>query len=135
MAFTAFVAFIRHLGCPLSVAFRVFCNVYGALGWDPCGIGVGRLWCFSAFVVFRLVFLFIFCGVALFVAFMGHWGGAPCGVHSVCRFMRRLGCSLFVAFRAFVTFIGHWGGTLVAFTVLYCVWSVGVGRLWLPQHL
>ena len=40
----------------------VACSVYGALGWDPCGvysvsrfllgIGVGHLWRFSPFVAF-----------------------------------------------------------------------------------
>ena len=88
-------------GCRLVFLFHlfIFCvawrgvagSVYGALGWDPCsvysvssfllGIGVGRLWRFSAFVAFMrhagwsvyFIYLFIFlCGVALRVAFMGH---------------------------------------------------------------
>ena len=60
------------------VAWRgVACSVYGALGWDPCsvlvvfvlGIGVGRLWRFSAFVAFMrhagwsvyFIYLFFLC--------------------------------------------------------------------------
>ena len=69
-------------GCRLVFLFYLFiyflcevaCSVYGALGWDPCGvysvsrfllgIGVGRLWRFSAFEACRLVcllYLFIYC--------------------------------------------------------------------------
>ena len=96
----------------------------------------------------RLVFLFylllyFLCGVALCVAFVGHWGGTlvaftvlvgfywalgwgPCGVHSICSVYEacRLVCLLYlfifcvvwrgVALR--VEFMGHWGGALVVYT-------------------
>ena len=111
-----------------------------ALGWDPCGvysvsgfllgIGVGRLWRFSAFVVFLrhagwsvyFIYLFIYLfivwrGMAWRVAFMGRSGGALVAFTAFGAFLRRLGWSPFVAFRVFVTFMGHWGGTLMAFTV------------------
>ena len=96
-------------------------SIYGALGWDSCGvyrvsrfllgIGVGRLWRFSAFVAFMrhagwsvyFIYLFIFfllCGVAwrgvaFRVAFMGHWGGALVASTAFVAFMRRLGWSPF----------------------------------------
>ena len=61
--------------------------------------------------------------MALRVAFMGHWGGA---LVAFAAFVRRFGCSVFVAFRVFVTFMGHWGGTLVAFTAfVLCMWCYG----------
>ena len=66
--FSAFVVYMRDAGWSfyfiyLYIFLRgVACSVYGALGWDPCGvysvsrfllgIGVGRLWRFSAFVAF-----------------------------------------------------------------------------------
>ena len=77
------------------------------------GIGVGRLWRFSAFVAFMrhagwsvyfiyLFFFFLLCGVAwrgvawrgvaFRVAFMGHWGRA---LEAFVAFMRRLGWSPF----------------------------------------
>ena len=49
VAFTAFVAFIRRLGCPLFVAFRVFVTFMGHWG--------GTLVAFTVLVVFT-----------------GHWG-------------------------------------------------------------
>ena len=93
-------------------------SVYGALGWDPygvysvsrflLGIGVGRLWRFSAFVAFMrhagwsvyFIYLFIYLfivwrGVAFRVAFMGHWGGALVASTAFVAFMRRLGWSPF----------------------------------------
>ena len=113
-------------GCRLVFLFYLFiyflrgvaCNVYGALGWDPCGvysvsrfllgIGVGRLWRFSAFVAFMrhagwsvyFIYLFIYCmawrGVALRVAFMGHWGGALVAFTAFGAFMRRFGLVAFL---------------------------------------
>ena len=87
--FILFVYFILFFFL-CGVAF----SVYGALGWDPygvysvsrflLGIGVGRLWRFSAFVAFMrhagwsvyFIYLFIYFivwrGVAFRVAFMGH---------------------------------------------------------------
>ena len=64
MAFTAFVAFLRRLGwsfCFLSffffVAWRgIACSVYGALGWDPCGIH-------SVYSVYEAFGLVVFCGI------------------------------------------------------------------------
>ena len=112
--FILFVYFILFFWC--GVAF----SVYGALGWDPygvysvsrflLGIGVGRLWRFSAFVAFMRhagwsVYLFIYLfivwrgvawrGVAFRVAFMGHWGGALVASTAFVAFMRRLGWSPF----------------------------------------
>ena len=92
------------------------------------GIGVGRLWHFSAFVAFMRhagwsVYLFInfLCGVAwrgVACSVYGALGWGPCGIHSVCNVYEAFGLvAFFVAFRVFVTFMGHWGGTLVAFTV------------------
>ena len=105
--FILFVYFILFFWC--GVAF----SVYGALGWDPygvysvsrflLGIGVGRLWRFSAFVAFMrhagwsvyFIYLFIYCDVALRVAFIGHWGGALVAFTAFVAFMRRLGWSPF----------------------------------------
>ena len=44
-----------------------------------------------------LLYLFIFflCGLALRVAFMGHWGGALVAFTAFVAFMRRLGGSPF----------------------------------------
>ena len=66
------------------------------------GIGVGRLWRFSAFVAFMrhagwsvyfiYLFIYLLCGVALRVAFMGHWGE---DLVAFGAFMRRLGWSPF----------------------------------------
>ena len=145
-------------GCRLVFLFYLFiyflrgvaCNVYGALGWDPCGvysvsrfllgIGVGRLWRFcsicSVYEACRLVcllYLFIYllygvawCGVACSV--YGTLGWGPCGVHSVWSVYEAFWAGhLFVPFRVFVMFMGHWGGTLVAFTVLVgFYWALGL---------
>ena len=80
-------------GCTLVFLFYSFIylflrgvafSIYGALGWDSCGvyrvsrfllgIGVGRLWRFSAFVAFMrhagwsvyfiCLFIYLLCGVA-----------------------------------------------------------------------
>ena len=59
MAFTAFVAFIRRLGCPLFVAFRVFVTFMGHWG--------GTLVAFTVLVVFT-----------------GHWGWTFMVFFSVC---------------------------------------------------
>ena len=77
---------------------------------------VCRLVCLLFIYLFIYLFI-VWRGVALRVAFMGHWGGALVAFTVFVAFMRRLGWSPFVAFRVFVTFMGHWGGTLVAFTV------------------
>ena len=117
-------------GCTLVFLFYSFIylflrgvafSIYGALGWDSCGvyrvsrfllgIGVGRLWRFSAFMrhagwsvyfIYLFIYLFIFffyCvawrGVAFRVAFMGHWGGALVASTAFVAFMRRLGWSPF----------------------------------------
>ena len=89
--FSAFVVFMRdarrsfyfiHLFIYLcGVAF----SIYGALGWDSCGvyrvsrfllgIGVGRLWRFSAFVAFMrhagwsVYFIYLF--IYLFIVWRG----------------------------------------------------------------
>ena len=96
------VAFMGHWGGTL-VAFTV-------LVVFVLGIGVGRLWRFSAFVAFMrhagwsvyFIYLFIYffyCvawrGVAFRVAFMGHWGGALVASTAFVAFMRRLGWSPF----------------------------------------
>ena len=110
--FILFVYFILFFWC--GVAF----SVYGALGWDPygvysvsrflLGIGVGRLWRFSAFVAFMrhagwsvyfiyfFLFFFLLCGVAwrgvaFRVAFMGHWGGALVAFTAFVASIRRSG--------------------------------------------
>ena len=124
--FSAFVVYMRDAGWSfyfiyLYIFLRgVACSVYGALGWDPCGvysvsrfllgIGVGRLWRFSAFVAFIrhagwsvyciYLFIYLLCGVAwrgvaLRVAFMGHWGGALVAFTAFVAFIRRLGWSPF----------------------------------------
>ena len=106
-------------GCRLVFLFYLFiyflcevaCSVYGALGWDPCGvysvsrfllgIGVGRLWRFSAFEGCRLVcllYLFIYCvawrGVECSV--YGALGWGTCGVHSVCSVYEAFGLVAFL---------------------------------------
>ena len=113
-------------GCTLVFLFSSFIylflrgvafSIYGTLGWDPygvysvsrflLGIGVGRLWRFSAFVAFMRhtgwsVYLFIYCvawrGVAFRVAFMGHWGGTLVAFTAFAAFIRRLGWSFYVHF-------------------------------------
>ena len=60
----------------------VACSVYGALGWDPCGV---QNVC-SFYEAFGLALLVAF---RVFVAFMGHCGG------------------ILVAFTALVVFMGH----------------------------
>ena len=68
--------------------------------------------------LFTSFIYFFVCGVALRVAFMGHWGGALVAFTAFVAFMKRLGWSpFFAAFIVFLTFMGHWSGTLVAFTV------------------
>ena len=42
-----------------------------------------------------LLYLFIYCDVALRVAFIGHWGGALVAFTAFVAFMRRLGWSPF----------------------------------------
>ena len=88
------VAFMGHWGGTL-VAFTVLVGFYWALGLDVCGA-------FAAFVAFMrhagwsvyFIYLFIYCmawrGVALRVAFMGHWGGALVAFTAFGAFMRRL---------------------------------------------
>ena len=97
------IAFMGHWGGTL-VAFTVLVIFL-------LGIGVGRLWRFSAFVAFMrhagwsvyfiylFIYLFFYCvawrGVAFRVAFMGHWGGALVASTAFVAFMRRLGWSPF----------------------------------------
>ena len=89
------VSFMGHWGGTL-VAFTVSVRFL-------LGIGVGRLWRFSAFVAFMrhagwsvyFIYLFIYCDVALRVAFIGHWGGALVAFTAFVAFMRRLGWSPF----------------------------------------
>ena len=122
--FSAFIVFMRDAGWSFyfiylffvwrGVALRgIACSVYGALGWDPCGIysvssfllgiEVGRLWRFSGSVAFMRhagwtgYFIYFFRGggrVALRVAFMGHWCGVL--VHSVCSVYEALGLVAFL---------------------------------------
>ena len=119
-------------------------SIYGALGWDSCGvyrvsrfllgIGVGRLWRFSAFVAFMRhagwsVYLFIYCvawrGVSCSV--YGALGWDPCGVHSICSVYQAFGLVILCPFRVFAAVRGLWGGTLVAFTVLVVFsWAMGL---------
>ena len=65
----------------------VACSVHGALGWNPCGvysvsrfllgIGVGRLWRFSAFVAFMrhagwsVYFIYLFIYFFFFIVWRG----------------------------------------------------------------
>ena len=138
-------------GCTLVFLFYSFIylflrgvafSIYGALGWDSCGvyrasrfllgIGVGRLRRFSAFVAFMrhagwsvyfiylFIYLFIYCvawrGVAFRVAFMGHWGGT------------------LVAFTAFAAFIRLLGWSFYAhFEWLQQLGGIGAGPLWRLQ--
>ena len=90
------------------------------------GIGVGRLWRFSAFVAFMrhagwsVYFICLFFCVWRCVAcsVYGALGWGACGVHSVCSVYEAFGLVVFfAAFIVFLTFMGHWSGTLVAFTV------------------
>ena len=161
--FSAFVVYLRDAGWSfyfiylllLLFLFIIFilrgvaCSVYGALGWDPCGvysvsrfllgIGVGHLWRFSAFVAFMrhagwsVYFIYLFIvwrgvawrGVACSVYGALVWG--PCGVHSVWSVYEAFGLVIFCPFRVFAAFTGHWGGTLVAFTVLVVFyWALGL---------
>ena len=115
--FILFVYFILFFWC--GVAF----SVYGALVWDPygvysvsrflLGIGVGRLWRFSAFVAFMrhagwsvyfiylfiYLFIFLLCGVAwrgVSCSVYGALGWGPCGVHSVCSVYEAFGLVAFL---------------------------------------
>ena len=128
--FSAFVAFMRFAGWSVyfiylfivwrGVTWRgVACSVHGALGWDPCGvysvsrfllgIGVGRLWRFSAFVAFMrhagwsvyfiYLFIYLLCGVAwrgVSCSVYGALGWGPCGVHSVCSVYEAFGLVAFL---------------------------------------
>ena len=125
--FSAFVVYMRDAGWSFYFIrlfyFIFWCgvafSVYGALGWDPygvysvsrflLGIGVGRLWRFSAFVAFMrhagwsvyFIYLFIYffyCvawrGVSCSV--YGALGWGPCGVHSVCSVYEAFGLVAFL---------------------------------------
>ena len=90
------VSFMGHWGGTL-VAFTVSVRFL-------LGIGVGRLWRFSAFVAFMrhagwsvyfTLFIYLLCGVAWRVAFMGHWGGVLVAFAAFVALMRRLGWSPF----------------------------------------
>ena len=114
-------------GCRLVFLFYLFIfiyffawrgvasSVYGALGWDPCGvysvsrfllgIGVGRLWPLSAFVAFMrdagwsiyfIYLFFVWRGLALRVAFMGHWGGALVAFTAFCSVYEAFGLVAFL---------------------------------------
>ena len=131
-------------GCTLVFLFSSFIylflrgvafSIYGALGWDPygvysvsrflLGIGVGRLWRFSAFVAFMrhagwsvyFIYLFIYLfivwrGVAFRVAFMGHWGGTLVAFTAFAAFIRRLGWSFYVHFECLQQLGGFGAGPL-----------------------
>ena len=132
-----FYLFIIIIIIYLFILFIIFilrgvaCSVYGALGWDPCGvysvsrfllgIGVGRLWRFSALVAFMrhagwsvyfIYFFIVWRGVALRVAFMGHWGGALVAFTAFGAFMRRLGWSFFAHFECLQRLGGIGAGPL-----------------------
>ena len=95
------VSFMGHWGGTL-VAFTVSVRFL-------LGIGVGRLWRFSAFVAFMrhagwsvyfTLFIYLLCGVAWRgvawrVAFMGDWGGVLVAFAAFVALMRRLGWSPF----------------------------------------
>ena len=116
-------------GCTLVFLFYSFIylflrgvafSIYGALGWDSCGIyrvsrfllgiGVGRLWRFSAFVAFMrhagwsvyfiYLFIYLLCGVAwrgVSCSVYGALGWDPCGVHSICSVYQAFGLVIFFA--------------------------------------
>ena len=81
--FSAFVVYMRDAGWSFYFIYLfiyflrgVACSVYGALGWDPCGVySVSRVyWALGldvcgAFQAFGRV---IFVAFRVFVAFMGH---------------------------------------------------------------
>ena len=94
--FSAFVVYMRDAGWSfyfISLFYFIFfwCgvgfSVYGALGWDPygvysvsrflLGIGVGRLWRFSAFVAFMrhagwsVYFIYLFIYLFIFIVWRG----------------------------------------------------------------
>ena len=104
-------------------------SIYGALGWDSCGvyrvsrfvlgIGVGRLWRFSAFVAFMrhagwsvyFIYLFIYLFIYYYFFFIvwrgvawrgvscsvyGALGWGPCGVHNVCSVYEAFGLVAFL---------------------------------------
>ena len=122
-------------GCTLVFLFYSFIylflrgvafSIYGALGWDSCGvyrvsrfllgIGVGRLWRFSAFVAFMrhagwsvyFIYLFIYLFIYFFIvrrgvawrgvscSVYGALGWGPCGVHSVCSVYEAFGLVAFL---------------------------------------
>ena len=73
----------------------------------------------------RLVFLFylfIFCGMALRVAFMGHWGGTLVAFTVLSVFFKLgIGVGRLWRFSASVSFMRH-AGWSVYFTYLFFVW-------------
>ena len=125
--FSAFVVYMRDAGWSfyfIHLFYFIFWrgvafSVYGALGWDPygvysvsrflLGIGVGRLWRFSAFVAFMrhagwsvyfiYLFIYLLCGVAwrgVSCSVYGALGWGPCGVHSVCSVYEAFGLVAFL---------------------------------------
>ena len=126
--FSAFVVYMRDAGWSfyfIHLFYFIFWrgvafSVYGALGWDPygvysvsrflLGIGVGRLWRFSAFMrhagwsvyffyLFIYLFIFLLCGVAwrgVSCSVYGALGWGPCGVHSVCSVYEAFGLVAFL---------------------------------------
>ena len=122
--FSAFVVYMTNACWSCYFLFSLFfawcgvaCSVYGELGWDPCGvysvsrfllgIGVGRFVAlFSVCSVYdgcMLVFLFFLIyflrGVALRVAFMGHWGGTLVAFTVLVGFYWALGLEICGAFQ------------------------------------
>ena len=95
------LAFMGHWGGTL-VAFT------GLVGF-LLGIGVGRLWRFSAFVAFIrhagwsvyfiCLFIYLLCGVAwrgVSCSVYGALGWDPCGVHSICSVYQAFGAGHFL---------------------------------------
>ena len=83
------------------------CSVY-SVGSFFLGNGVGQLWRFSAFVVYMrdagwsfyfIRLFFFFFGVALRLAFMGHWGGTLMAFTVLVGFYWALGLDVCGAFQ------------------------------------
>ena len=87
-------------------------------------------------------------GVALRVAFMGHWGGTLVAFTVLVVILLGIGVGRLWRFSAFVASIRHAGWSVyfiylfiylfIFFVAWRCVqrlWGIGVGRLWRSQRL